>query len=48
MESLLLTEVINANEGRDVAVYNIPGAYLILYMEEEVIIILEEIMEELM
>ena len=48
MDSLLITVVISANKGRDVAVYGIPGSYLSTDMDEEVIMILEGRLEELM
>ena len=48
MDSLLITVVISANKGRDVAVYGIPGSYLSTDMDEEVIMILEVLLSKLM
>ena len=35
-ESIMLVETIDALEGRDVSVVDIPGAYLSVYMGDEV------------
>ena len=44
---MLLTVVINTHRRRDVAVWDIPGAYLSDDMDEEVIMVLEGRLEEL-
>jgi hypothetical protein len=48
LESVLITSTIEAYEGRDVAVVDIPGAYLRSYMDEEVIMLLRGRLAELM
>ena len=47
-EAVLITSVIDALEGRDVAVVDIPGAYLSAEMDDEVFMIFRGIMAELM
>jgi hypothetical protein len=48
LESVLITSTIEAYEGREVAVVDIPGAYLIADMDEEVIMLLRGRLAELM
>jgi hypothetical protein len=48
LESVLITSTIEAYEGREVTVVDIPGAYLSADMDEEVIILLHGRMAELM
>jgi hypothetical protein len=48
LESVIITSTIEAYEGREVAVVNIPGAYLSADMDEELIMLLRGILAELM
>jgi hypothetical protein len=48
LESVLITSTIEAYEGREVAVVDIPGAYLSADMDEEVIMLLRGMLAELM
>jgi hypothetical protein len=48
LESVLITSTIEAYEGREVAVVDIPGAYLSADMDEEVIMLLRGRLAELM
>ena len=48
IEAVLLTSVIDALEDRDVAVTDIPGAYLTTDIDEEVHMILEGKLAEMM
>jgi hypothetical protein len=45
-EALILTYVIDAIEGRDVATCNIPGAFMQSYMKGKVLMKLEGVMAE--
>ena len=36
MESVLIRETIDVNEGRDIGIWDIPGAFLGAYMDEDV------------
>lgn len=45
---MILTAVIDAKEGWDVAVTDIPGTYLHTEMEEDVWILLDETLAEIM
>ena len=47
-ESTLITAVIDAHEGRDVRICNIPGAFLDEYMEDNAIMALCVWLTELM
>jgi hypothetical protein len=48
LEYVLITSTIEAYEGREVAVVDIPGAYLSADMDEEVIMLLRGRLAELM
>jgi hypothetical protein len=48
LESVLITSTIEAFEGREVSVVDIPGAYLSADMDEEVIMLLRGRLTELM
>ena len=47
-EAVMLTATINALEGRDVAVVDIPGAYLSADMDDEVHVVLRGTLAEMM
>jgi hypothetical protein len=47
-ESVFITTMIDAHEGRDVACYNIPGAFLHANVEEDITMILKDRLAELM
>eukprot|EP00957_Ditylum_brightwellii_P185361 14114210-Ditylum_brightwellii.AAC.1 len=47
-EAVLITAVIDTMEGRDVAVTDIPGAYLNAFMDEYVLMVLEGKLAELL
>jgi hypothetical protein len=48
LESVLITATIDAFEGRDVAIVDLPGAFLIADMDEEVIMTICGQLAELM
>jgi hypothetical protein len=48
LESVLITSIIEAYEGREVSVVDIQGAYLSADMDEEVIMLLRGRLAELM
>jgi hypothetical protein len=48
LESVLITETINAFEGRDVAIVDVPGAFLSVDMDEEVIMTIRGRLADLM
>eukprot|EP00957_Ditylum_brightwellii_P010809 819479-Ditylum_brightwellii.AAC.1 len=47
-ESVIITSVINAKEGREVAVTDIPGAYLTAEMDDYIVMVLEGRMAKLL
>jgi hypothetical protein len=48
LESALITATIDAHEGREVAIIDVPGAYLMADMDEEVFMCLRGRLAELM
>jgi hypothetical protein len=48
LESVLITAAIEAHDGRDVAVVDVPGAFLSADMDEEVLMTQRGRLEELM
>jgi hypothetical protein len=48
LESILITVTIDALEGRNVAIVDVPGAFLSAYMDEEVIMTIRGRLAELM
>ena len=40
-EGVMLTSAIDAHEGRDVAVIDVPGAFLHAFMDEDIIMLLK-------
>ncbi len=48
MESVFITAVIDAHEGRDVACFDIPGAFLHADVDEDITMVLKGRLEELM
>ena len=47
-ESVILTSVIDAMEGRDVAVCDIPGAFLRAFLDEDVYMVMEGVLADIM